>query len=63
MCTRVYGGREGSAAKAAGYTAAYAAATLHYGSYQCRIVADATLYLTATNVGRQIFNSLQFSTL
>ena len=46
-----YGGREGSATKAAGYNAAYAAVyhnqaavTLHYGGHQCRIVAATTLY-------------------
>ena len=47
----MYGGREGSATKAAAYNAAYAAtyhnqvaATLRYGGCQCRIVAAATLY-------------------
>ena len=46
----IYGGREGSAAKAAAYNAAYAATyhnqvvtTLRYGGRQCRIVAAASV--------------------
>ena len=70
---RNYGGREGSAAKAAAYNSAYAAAyhnqaaaklrqvaaTLHYGGRQCRIVAAAHLY----HGGRQMFNSVPYEFL
>ena len=64
----MYGGQEGSATKAAAYNTTYvatklrlAAATLHYGGCQCRIVAAAKCLIYCNSVPHEFLIKLNFT--